>query len=54
MTDEMYFGLALLPIIAIAAWSQLHRPNRHHSDWVAERHRKISRNGFKSRMGIRS
>ncbi len=52
MTDELYFGLALLPILAIAAWSQIHKPNRRH-DWTAERHRKIARNGFKSRMGVR-
>ena len=52
MTDEMYFGLALLPIIAIAAWTTFRKPNRHHRiDHVAAYKRRISRNAFKSRIG---
>jgi hypothetical protein len=53
MSDELIVGLTFLaPSLALFIWTQVRKPNRRH-DWTAERHRTISRNGFKSRQGIR-
>ncbi len=52
MTDEMYFGLPLVALVAIAAWTLFRKPNRHHRiDHVAAHKRKLTRNAFKSRIG---
>jgi hypothetical protein len=52
MTDELVIGLTFLaPTLALFAWAVTRKPERR--DWVAERHRQITRNGFKSRMGVR-
>jgi hypothetical protein len=54
MTDELYFGLALLPVILLSLYALVrHTDNSRPTDWVARRHRQIARNGFKSRMGVR-
>jgi hypothetical protein len=38
---------------AIQAWLNRNRPNRFtQHDWVAERHRKVTRRAFKTRAGI--
>ena len=46
MLAVMFFGMLL-----VAVFSKPQRPFQ--TDWVAEKHRKIARNGFKSRMGAR-
>jgi hypothetical protein len=52
MTDELVIGLTFFaPTLGLFLWTQFRKPNRRH-DWTAERHRKIARNGFKSRMGV--
>ena len=49
----MSLGVAIfLPILLLAIAAQFRRPPPRH-DWTAERHRQISRNAFKSRMGLR-
>jgi hypothetical protein len=42
----LFFGALLL-----AGWTDKRRPMQR--DWVAERHRRITRRGFKTRAGIR-
>ena len=49
----MSLGVAIfLPILLLAIAAQYRKPPRP-TDWTAERHRQISRNAFKSRMGLR-
>ena len=57
MTDAQVIGLAIfLPILLVACGSLVHRVDKSNPrrDYVAERHRKISHRGFKTRAGIRS
>jgi len=50
----MSFALAFfLPILALFALTQFRKPPERR-DYVAERHRKITHRGFKTRAGIRS
>ena len=55
MTDELMLALfCLVPLVILAfALTLTHRVDKDRTDWVARRHRQISRNGFKSRMGVR-
>ena len=54
MHDDTVIGLAfILPTLALIIWALLFRSTPRQSDWTAERHRKISHNGFKSRMGMK-
>jgi hypothetical protein len=46
MLAVIFFGM-----VAVAIFSKPKQPFQ--TDWVADRHRKITRNGFKSRMGAR-
>lgn len=48
----MSAGLAIfLPILLLAIASQFRKPPPRH-DWTADRHRKITHRGFKTRAGI--
>jgi hypothetical protein len=52
MTDELVIGLTFMaPTLILFAWAISRKPPKR--DWVAERHRKISHNGFKSRAGMK-
>jgi hypothetical protein len=54
MTDDQVIGFVFLaPIFLIALAAFMTRKADKGRDWVAERHRKIARNGFKSRIGAK-
>jgi hypothetical protein len=45
--------LAWLGAVLFAKFTDRRRPTFRQRDWVAERHRKITRRAFKTRAGIR-
>jgi hypothetical protein len=45
--------LAWLGAVLFARFTDRRRPTFRQRDWVAERHRKITRRAFKTRAGIR-
>ena len=52
--DELAFICFLLAVVVCAAFAFCKDyADKHRHDWVAERKRKITRNAFKSRAGIR-
>ena len=54
MTDDQVIGFVFLaPIFILVIAAFLTRKVDRERDWVAERHRKIARNGFKSRIGAK-
>lgn len=55
MTESQAIGFVFFgPILLLWIATMLtKRTDRTRSDWVAERHRKIARNGFKSRIGAK-
>jgi hypothetical protein len=52
--DELWLIFVLLAILACWLFAECKSyADKHRHDWLAERKRTITRNAFKSRMGVR-
>jgi hypothetical protein len=49
----LFFLLPLIVVAVAAVITHEDRDRKRRRDWVAERHRIIARNGFKSRLGLK-